>query len=100
MGKKHLNEVIQPAQTEEELKFYFTNYFQLPISTKNRVDLYTEQILYEFKLDSNLFNIQIRAKTAAQALYYVRRLKLGDVIILMMLVCMILYSFGDDLFAD
>ena len=78
MAKKHLNEVIQAAQTEEELKFLFVNHFDLPISTKNRIDLYTEQILYEFKLDSNLHNLQIRAKTAAQALYYVRRLKLGD----------------------
>ena len=78
MSKKHLNEVIQAAQTEEELKFYFANYFQIMPSTKNRVDLYTEQILYEFKLDSNLNNLQVRAKTAAQALYYVRRLKLGD----------------------
>ena len=78
MKKKHLNEVIQAAQTEEEFKFAFVKYFDLPISTKNRIDLYTEQILYEFKLDDNLKNIKIRAKTAAQALYYVRRLKLGD----------------------
>ena len=28
MKKKHLYETIQAAQTEEELKFYFANYFQ------------------------------------------------------------------------
>ena len=78
MSKKHLRETILPAQTEEELKFAFVKYFDLPFSTKNHVDLYTEQILFEFKLDDNLKNLKIRAKTAAQALYYVRRLKLGD----------------------
>ena len=51
MSKKHLYEVIQAAQTEEELKFLFVNHFDLPISTKNRIDLYTEQILYEFKFN-------------------------------------------------
>lgn len=78
MAKKHLYETISPAQTEEELKFAFVKYFDLPFSTKNRVDLYTEQILFEFKLDENLKNVKILAKTVAQALYYVHRLKFGN----------------------
>ena len=78
MAKKHLAETVSAAQTEEELKFFFAKHFDLPVSTKNRIDLYTEQILFEFKLDDNLKNLQTLAKTVAQALYYVRRLKFGD----------------------
>ena len=78
MKKKHLYELISNANTEEELKFLFVKFFDLPIATKKRIDLYTEQILFEFKLDDNLKNLQTRAKVIAQALYYIRRLKLGD----------------------
>lgn len=80
MGKKnlHLYETISSAATEEELKFRFVNFFGLPFSTKNRVDLYTEQILFEFKFNENFQHLPTRAKVIAQALYYVRRLKLGD----------------------
>ena len=78
MAKKHFGDFISTAQTEEELKFYFAKYFDLPVSTKNRIDLYTAQILFEFKLADNLKSTQILAKTVAQALYYIRRLKFGD----------------------
>lgn len=78
MNKKHFRESISTAKTEEELKFAFVKYFDLPFSTKNRIDLYTAQILFEFKLDDNLNNVKILAKTVAQALYYIRRLKIGD----------------------
>ena len=78
MKKNHLFDNISAAQTEEELKFHFVKFFDLPIHTKNRVDLYTEQILFEFKLNSNLKNIQTRAEVIAQALYYVHRLNFGD----------------------
>ncbi len=75
MAKNHLFDNISNAQTEEELKFHFAKFFNLPFNTKNRKDIYTEQILFEFKLNDNL---KIRAKVIAQALYYVRRMKLGD----------------------
>ena len=78
MNKNHLHYHISNAQTEEELKFQFAKFLNLPFSTRNRIDLYTEQILFEFKLDSNLKNTQILAKTVAQALYYVRRLNFSD----------------------
>lgn len=76
-NKNHLYETIYPAQTEEELKFLFAKFFKLKPDTKNFIDLYTPQILFEFKFDSPLKNIQIRAKIVAQTLYYVRRLKFG-----------------------
>ena len=68
---------LQNAATEEEVKFIFAKFFNLKLSTKNYIDLYTPQILFEFKFDANLENLQTRAKIFAQTMYYVRRLKYG-----------------------
>mgnify|MGYP002624028715 CR=1 FL=1 len=72
---KNLYELLENSQTEEEVKNIFAKFFNIKLDTKNKIDLYTEQILFEFKLDVNLKNIQTRANCIAQALYYVRRLK-------------------------
>lgn len=74
---KYLNEILSEAATEEEVKFLFAKFFKLKPDTKNFIDLYTPQILFEFKFDSPLKNIQTRAKIVSQTLYYVRRLKFG-----------------------
>lgn len=74
---KRLNEILSEAETEEELKNFFAKFCHIKLSTKNFIDLYTPQILFEFKLDAPLQNINIRAKVIAQTLYYVRRLKFG-----------------------
>lgn len=74
---KHLNEILSDASTEEELKFLFAKFFGLKLSTKNYIDLYTPQILFEFKFDAPLKNLHVRADIVAQTLYYVRRLKFG-----------------------
>ena len=74
---KHLHQTISGAETEEELKNFFAKFFSIRLSTKNFIDLYTEQILFEFKFDAPLKKIQERAKIVAQMLYYVRRLKYG-----------------------
>ena len=66
---KNLYETLQPAQTEEELKNLFAKFFALKLDTKNYIDLYTPQILFEFKFDENLNNLQARAKCFAQTLY-------------------------------
>lgn len=63
------------AQTEEELKNFFAKFFDIKLSTKNYIDLYTPQIIFEFKLDANLKNISTLATCTAQIIYYVRRLK-------------------------
>lgn len=77
--KKHLSEVIAKVETEEELKHQFANFFDLPFSTKKNIDLYTPQILFEFKFDAPIKNsVHVRAKTIAQALYYIHRLKFGS----------------------
>ena len=74
---KNFFEELQSAQTEEEVKSLFANFFNLKLKTKNFIDLYTPQILFEFKFDANLKNISTLAKCFAQTLYYVRRLKYG-----------------------
>jgi len=78
LKKFHLFDSISRSNSEAELVHNFINHFNLPFCDKNRIDLFTQQILFEFKLDDNLFNLQIRSKVIAQALYYVRRLQLDD----------------------
>ena len=75
---KNLFQTLADAKTEEELKNFFAKRFKIKLSTKNYIDLYTPQIIFEFKLDSNLQNSQVLAKIVAQTLYYVRRLKFGS----------------------
>ncbi len=76
--KKSLFQTLAEANTEEELKNFFAKRFKLKLDTKNFIDLYTRQILFEFKLDKNLKNPQTLAEIVAQTLYYVRRLKFGN----------------------
>ena len=75
---KNLFQTLAEAQTEEELKNFFAKKFKLKLATKNFIDLYTTQILFEFKLNKNLKNPQTLAEIVAQTLYYVRRLKFGS----------------------
>ena len=75
---KTLLETLADCATEEEIKFNFVRFFGINLNTKRNVDLYTPQILFEFKFDAELENIQRRARAFAQALYYIRRLKYGD----------------------
>lgn len=73
----NLYQLLKNSQTEEEVKNIFAKFFDLKLSTKNYIDLYTEKILFEFKFDANLKNISTRATCIAQTLYYLRRLKFG-----------------------
>ncbi|MBR7025259.1 MAG: hypothetical protein IKI08_04565 [Selenomonadaceae bacterium] len=92
---KYLSQILAQAETEEEVKHLFVKKFDLPFSTKNRVDLYTEQILFEFKLDKPLKNPHERAKCIAQALYYIYRLKFGkDERVLSQNICVVTKNFA------
>ena len=51
---KSLFKTLAEANTEEELKNFFAKRFKLKLATKNFIDLYTTQILFEFKPDKNL----------------------------------------------
>ena len=78
MKQQTLTQLLQTAATEEEIKSRFAKYFNLTLNTKHNIDLYTPEITFEFKTEVNLQNITARARTVAQALYYVRRLKYGS----------------------
>ena len=64
------------ARREEDVKAAWAKCFNLEYDTTRDHDLYTEQVLFEFKLRRNFDQAPQRAATLAQLLYYVRRLKL------------------------
>ena len=74
---KRLYDLLKCCQEEEEVKAEFAKYFKIKYNTRQRIDLYTPKILFEFKLDQNFKSKSVRAKAVAQTLYYIRRLKYG-----------------------
>lgn len=74
---KRLYDLLKYCQEEEEVKAEFAKYFKIKYNTRQKIDLYTPQILFEFKLDQNFKSKSVRAKAVAQTLYYIRRLKYG-----------------------
>lgn len=78
MAKKQFYQSIARSRSEEELKFKFASYLKLGnYDTSNYIDLYTPEILFEFKYRKNFQNQKTFAVTVAQALYYVQRLYSG-----------------------
>ena len=73
-----INKIFQECKTEEELKSRFARYFKITLNTRHQIDLYTPQVIFEFKLNANLKSIQSRSRIIAQALYYIRKLKYGN----------------------
>jgi hypothetical protein len=69
---------LEKAKTEEEVKFAYAKEFKIKFSATHKHDLYTPQILFEFKYDNNFENIRSKAEVLAQSLYYVHRLKYGS----------------------
>ncbi len=67
---------LDKAKREEDVKAAWAKCFDLEYDTTRDHDLYTEQVLFEFKLRRNFEQPAQRAATLAQLLYYVRRLKL------------------------
>ncbi len=68
---------LRGAKREEDVKAAWAKCFDLEYDTADDHDLYTEQVLFEFKLQRNFDQPGQLAATLAQLLYYVRRLKLG-----------------------
>ena len=66
---------LETAKTEETVKSIYAEYFKIKYDTADRHDLYTPQVLFEFKRVKNLQNIKTLASIIAQSLYYIRRLK-------------------------
>lgn len=81
MGKKSkiqdLPQVLAKCHNEEEVKENFASAFEYKYDTHMRMDLYTTNILFEFKYDKKMHSLSQRAKVIAQMLYYVRELKYG-----------------------
>ena len=78
MPKKHFYQSIMNSKTEEELKHHFANFFGFRnFDSTNYIDLYTQEIFFEFKLKENLKNLPTLAKIVAQTLYYAQRLYSG-----------------------
>lgn len=73
--KNRLNE----ATTEETVKSIYAEYFNIKYDTEKKHDLYTPQVLFEFKNDKNFSNIKTFATVLAQTLYYIRKLKYLEV---------------------
>lgn len=73
-----LSKNLEKAPTEEQVKHYFADYFEIDYDTSDRHDLYTEWWLFEFKHDKNLENHRVCATVLAQALYYIHEIKYDD----------------------
>lgn len=70
---------LSQATTEETVKSIYAKYFNISYDTAHSHDLYTPQVLFEFKHDKNFCNLKALATILAQSLYYVRRLKFQEV---------------------
>jgi len=68
---------IKSAKTEEDVKNAYAGHFGIKYNTADKHDLYTPQVLFEFKMLKNFESVKVRAAILAQLLYYVRRLKFG-----------------------
>ncbi len=78
---------LAKARTEEDVKAAWAQCFELPYNTSDDHDLYTPQVLFEFKFDTaiTISNAQAGSSAAptpnavvvAQVMYYLRRLKFG-----------------------
>ena len=62
---------------EDDVRAAYSKFFDIPFDASEYIDLYTPQVLFEFKYDKNLSRSHEKARVLAQALYYVRRLRYG-----------------------
>lgn len=68
---------LQRAKTEEDVKGAWTKCLDLEYDTADDIDLYTPQVIFEFKYGADLLKLHNAAPVIAQTLYYLRRLKRG-----------------------
>lgn len=66
---------LKAASTEEAVKAIYASHFEIEYDTADKHDLYTPEVLFEFKHDKNFDNLKAIATVLAQTIYYVRRLK-------------------------
>ena len=68
---KRLYTLLSSCQTEEEVKAEFAKFFKLKMNTRHKIDLYTPQVLFEFKYNQNFKNNSSIARAIAQTLYLI-----------------------------
>lgn len=66
---------LNRATVEEDVKAAYRKFFNIPQDSSKHQDLYTKQMLFEFKYDKNFASRHVKAEVLAQILYYVHRLK-------------------------
>jgi hypothetical protein len=79
MNFKEFKENLKNTKTEEAVKSVYAKYFKLNYDTTDRHDLYTSNVLFEFKYDKNFKNLKALSQILAQTLYYIRKLKYEEV---------------------
>lgn len=77
--RKRLYDMLLPCKKEEEVKNEFVKFFKIKLNALRQIDHYSEEILYEFKLDKNLKSIKNLAIVVSQTMYYARYLKYGKI---------------------
>ncbi|MHB8260935.1 MAG: hypothetical protein ACYDCN_03820 [Bacteroidia bacterium] len=79
MTFEDLKKQLDKSTQEDEVRGIYASYFKIKYNTSHRNDLYTPQVLFEFKADKNFHNLKALATILAQSLYYIRRLKYIEV---------------------
>ncbi len=72
-------QLLSRCKVEDDVRAAYSKFFDIPFDASEYIDLYTPQVLFEFKYDKNLTRSHEKARVLAQALYYVRRLSYGDI---------------------
>ncbi len=76
---KSFQTLLVGCKVEADVRAAYAKFFDIPFDASEYIDLYTPQVLFEFKYDRNLTRTHEKARILAQALYYVRRLRYGDI---------------------
>lgn len=66
---------LDKSRTEEDVKAAWARHLRLDYGTADDHDLYSPQVLFEFKYDRKLSNASQLAPVLAQLMYYLHRLK-------------------------
>lgn len=72
-------QLLDRCKVEDDVRAAYAKFFDIPFDASEYIDLYTPQVLFEFKYDKNLARHSEKARVLAQSLYYVRRLRFGDI---------------------
>lgn len=77
---KRLFDILSECRREEEIKEVYAKYLKINFNAHvENIDLYTENVLFEFKKEKRGFeDLHERARAVAQTLYYIRKLKYGS----------------------